>query len=124
MLVNRRGCREFICSIPLNRVPPHSLSYYLSIELPYDPFNLLYLQVKIWFQNRRMKWRNSKERELLATGGSREQTLPNKNNPNPDLSDADGDRPRMDLSDVSPLTSPQRPEEQTENEEDEEINVT
>ncbi|KYN32923.1 Homeobox protein DBX1-B [Trachymyrmex septentrionalis] len=80
--------------------------------------------VKIWFQNRRMKWRNSKERELLATGGSREQTLPNKNNPNPDLSDADGDRPRMDLSDVSPLTSPQRPEEQTENEEDEEINVT
>ncbi|XP_018022489.1 homeobox protein DBX1 [Hyalella azteca] len=44
-------------------------------------------QVKIWFQNRRMKWRNSKERELLATGGSREQTLPNKNNPNPDLSD-------------------------------------
>ncbi|XP_017756149.1 PREDICTED: uncharacterized protein LOC108547936 [Eufriesea mexicana] len=81
-------------------------------------------QVKIWFQNRRMKWRNSKERELLATGGSREQTLPNKNNPNPDLSDADGDKPRMDLSDVSPLTSPQRPEEQTENEEDEEINVT
>lgn len=71
-----------------------------------------------------MKWRNSKERELLATGGSREQTLPNKNNPNPDLSDADGDRPRLDLSDVSPLTSPQRPEEQTENEEDEEINVT
>ncbi|KAJ3596333.1 hypothetical protein NHX12_002742, partial [Muraenolepis orangiensis] len=26
-------------------------------------------QVKIWFQNRRMKWRNSKERELLSTGG-------------------------------------------------------
>ncbi|XP_015586356.1 uncharacterized protein LOC107263546 [Cephus cinctus] len=81
-------------------------------------------QVKIWFQNRRMKWRNSKERELLANGGSREQTLPNKNNPNPDLSDADGDRPRLDLSDVSPLTSPQRPEEHTDNEEDEEINVT
>ena len=34
-----------------------------------------------------MKWRNSKERELLASGGSREQTLPTKNNPNPDLSD-------------------------------------
>lgn len=34
-----------------------------------------------------MKWRNSKERELLAAGGSREQTLPNKNNPHPDLSD-------------------------------------
>ncbi|KAK7085315.1 Homeodomain [Halocaridina rubra] len=44
-------------------------------------------EVKIWFQNRRMKWRNSKERELLASGGSREQTLPTKNNPNPDLSD-------------------------------------
>lgn len=47
-----------------------------------------------------MKWRNSKERELLAAGGSREQTLPNKNNPHPDLSDADGDRPKLDLSDV------------------------
>lgn len=45
-------------------------------------------QVKIWFQNRRMKWRNTKERELLAAGtGCREQTLPTKNNPNPDLSD-------------------------------------
>ncbi|CAG2104112.1 unnamed protein product [Medioppia subpectinata] len=43
--------------------------------------------VKIWFQNRRMKWRNSKERELLSSGGTREQTLPTKNNPNPDLSD-------------------------------------
>ncbi|XP_076003128.1 homeobox protein DBX1-A [Genypterus blacodes] len=44
-------------------------------------------QVKIWFQNRRMKWRNSKERELLSTGGCREQTLPTKANPHPDLSD-------------------------------------
>lgn len=34
-----------------------------------------------------MKWRNSKERELLSSGGSRDNTLPNKNNPNPDLSD-------------------------------------
>ncbi|KAG7155675.1 Homeobox protein DBX1-B-like [Homarus americanus] len=50
-------------------------------------------QVKIWFQNRRMKWRNSKERELLASGGTREQTLPTKNNPNPDLSDV-GDEVR------------------------------
>ncbi|XP_051560584.1 homeobox protein DBX1-A-like [Myxocyprinus asiaticus] len=44
-------------------------------------------QVKIWFQNRRMKWRNSKERELLSAGGCREQTLPTKTNPHPDLSD-------------------------------------
>ncbi|XP_055049233.2 homeobox protein DBX1-B isoform X1 [Misgurnus anguillicaudatus] len=44
-------------------------------------------QVKIWFQNRRMKWRNCKERELLSSGGCREQTLPTKMNPNPDLSD-------------------------------------
>ncbi|XP_074602297.1 uncharacterized protein LOC141855978 [Brevipalpus obovatus] len=44
-------------------------------------------QVKIWFQNRRMKWRNARERELLPQGGSREQTLPTKNNPNPDLTD-------------------------------------
>ncbi|XP_074660557.1 homeobox protein DBX1-A-like [Tubulanus polymorphus] len=44
-------------------------------------------QVKIWFQNRRMKWRNSKERELLSSGGSRESTLPGKGNQNPDLSD-------------------------------------
>ncbi|XP_065571538.1 homeobox protein DBX1-like [Artemia franciscana] len=49
-------------------------------------------QVKIWFQNRRMKWRNSKERELLAAGGSREQTLPTKSNPNPDLSDSEIER--------------------------------
>ena len=34
-----------------------------------------------------MKWRNSKERELLSVGGSREQTLPSKDNQNPDLSD-------------------------------------
>ncbi|XP_017539429.1 homeobox protein DBX1-B [Pygocentrus nattereri] len=49
-------------------------------------------QVKIWFQNRRMKWRNSKERELLSSGGCREQTLPTKANPNPDLSDVGGTR--------------------------------
>lgn len=71
--------------------------------------NALVFQVKIWFQNRRMKWRNSKERELLAAGGSREQTLPNKNNPHPDLSDADGDKPKLDLADaqdISPAHSP------------------
>ncbi|XP_022071189.1 homeobox protein DBX1-B-like [Acanthochromis polyacanthus] len=48
-------------------------------------------QVKIWFQNRRMKWRNSKERELLSTGGCRQQTLPTKTNPHPDLTDVGSD---------------------------------
>lgn len=61
---------------------------------------------------------------MLASGGSREQTLPNKNNPNPDLSDAVGDKPRMDLSDVSPLGSPKKQEDCSDNEDDEEINVT
>uniref|UniRef100_A0A8C5I238 Homeobox protein DBX1-B-like n=1 Tax=Gouania willdenowi TaxID=441366 RepID=A0A8C5I238_GOUWI len=50
-------------------------------------------QVKIWFQNRRMKWRNSKERELLSTGGCRQQTLPTKTNPHPDLTDVEEPRP-------------------------------
>lgn len=55
-----------------------------------------------------MKWRNSKERELLASGGSRDQTLPNKNNPNPDLSDAKTDRPAS----ISPPSSPGLMEQQ------------
>ena len=50
------------------------------------------LQVKIWFQNRRMKWRNSKERELLSSGSSRDVTLPSKGNPNPDLSDVHSEK--------------------------------
>uniref|UniRef100_A0A182RIS5 Homeobox domain-containing protein n=1 Tax=Anopheles funestus TaxID=62324 RepID=A0A182RIS5_ANOFN len=53
-----------------------------------------------------MKWRNSKERELLANGGSRDQTLPNKNNPNPDLSDARTDR-QTSLSPPPPGSPPQ-----------------
>ncbi|KPJ17434.1 Homeobox protein DBX1-A [Papilio machaon] len=68
-------------------------------------------QVKIWFQNRRMKWRNSKERELLASGGSREQTLPNKNNPHPDLSDAEADKSKM--SPLSPINEEQCGEKNT-----------
>lgn len=48
--------------------------------MPHITFSLSYFQVKIWFQNRRMKWRNSKERELLSSGGSRESTLPIKGN--------------------------------------------
>ncbi|NWR69741.1 DBX2 protein, partial [Centropus unirufus] len=32
-------------------------------------------QVKIWFQNRRMKWRNSKEKEVLSNRCLQEETL-------------------------------------------------
>ncbi|XP_074855122.1 homeobox protein DBX1 [Carettochelys insculpta] len=70
-------------------------------------------QVKIWFQNRRMKWRNSKERELLSSGGCREQTLPTKFNPHPDLSDVgkkcSGEEEEEEEEEVSPLcpASPQ-----------------
>ncbi|KAK5894009.1 hypothetical protein CesoFtcFv8_010746 [Champsocephalus esox] len=60
-------------------------------------------QVKIWFQNRRMKWRNSKERELLSTGGCRQQTLPTKTNPHPDLTDV-GSPPCHRLDRMAPLS--------------------
>uniref|UniRef100_A0A7M4EPF3 Homeobox domain-containing protein n=1 Tax=Crocodylus porosus TaxID=8502 RepID=A0A7M4EPF3_CROPO len=33
------------------------------------------LQVKIWFQNRRMKWRNSKEKEVLSNRCLQEEGL-------------------------------------------------
>ncbi|OWF51932.1 homeobox protein DBX1-A-like [Mizuhopecten yessoensis] len=52
-------------------------------------------QVKIWFQNRRMKWRNSKERELLSSGGSRDSTLPTKD----DETDSQFDQPSKDDDD-------------------------
>ena len=81
-----------------------------------------HVQVKIWFQNRRMKWRNSKERELLSSGGTRESTLPNRSNPNPDLSDvgqacnpmllgnpdcgSDSEKEILDSPNSSPCTSP------------------
>ncbi|KAM9807645.1 homeobox protein DBX1-B-like [Neosynchiropus ocellatus] len=57
-------------------------------------------QVKIWFQNRRMKWRNSKERELLSTGGCRQQTLPTKTNPHPDLTDVSSAFGQRNLEDL------------------------
>ncbi|NXU26273.1 DBX1 protein, partial [Thalassarche chlororhynchos] len=69
-------------------------------------------QVKIWFQNRRMKWRNSKERELLSSGGCREQTLPTKFNPHPDLSDVgkkcSGEEEEEEVAPVCP-PSPRHP---------------
>jgi hypothetical protein len=55
-----------------------------------------------------MKWRNSKERELLASGGSRSQTLPTKSNPHPDLSDSELERAaaaRSSSSSISTSTS-------------------
>lgn len=58
-----------------------------------------------------MKWRNSKERELLASGGSRDQTLPNKNNPNPDLSDAKTDR-QPSMSPPSSISPPNNDSQQ------------
>ena len=67
----------------------------LYAQLPVSNYHSVLFQVKIWFQNRRMKWRNSKERELIAQGGCREQTLPTKNNPNPDLSDPQSQRPHQ-----------------------------
>ncbi|XP_033752614.1 homeobox protein DBX1-A-like [Pecten maximus] len=51
-------------------------------------------QVKIWFQNRRMKWRNSKERELLSSGGSRDSTLTAK-----EETDSQFDQPSKDDDD-------------------------
>lgn len=36
------------------------------LRQPYSSFGTMnFFQVKIWFQNRRMKWRNTKERELM-----------------------------------------------------------
>lgn len=98
-------------------------------------------QVKIWFQNRRMKWRNSKERELLSSGGSRESTLPNKNNPNPDLSDInkssdieDGDNQNESAISIGCLSPSRSPESNPPsspmqdnmdiNDSDDEINVS
>lgn len=47
-----------------------------------------------------MKWRNSKERELLSSGGCREQTLPTKLNPHPDLSDVGQKGPGDEEEDI------------------------
>lgn len=88
--------------------PPHALTSEEGSALTSASALLSRLahQVKIWFQNRRMKWRNSKERELLSSGGCREQTLPTKLNPHPDLSDVGqkgpGDEEEEDEGRASP----------------------
>ena len=51
-----------------------------------------------------MKWRNSKERELLSQGGNREQTLPSKDNQNPDLSDPQEHSSFGDFIDLNNMT--------------------
>lgn len=53
-----------------------------------------------------MKWRNSKERELLSSGGCREQTLPTKLNPHPDLSDVGQKGPGENDEEDEGLASP------------------
>ena len=46
-----------------------------------------------------MKWRNSKERELLSSGGSRESTLPTKSDLNGELPDGEDPQKPKDLGD-------------------------
>lgn len=76
-----------------------------------------------------MKWRNSKERELLSSGGCREQTLPTKTNPNPDLSDVgikyenlDRDSPHGAF--YHPLPSPSHSSKNSDSSDEEEITVS
>lgn len=63
------------------------------------------------------------ERTRTASSrGSREQTLPNKNNPHPDLSDADGDKPKLDLTDVQDISPAQSPIDQQRAQREEQMN--
>ncbi|XP_006012514.2 homeobox protein DBX2 [Latimeria chalumnae] len=55
-------------------------------------------QVKIWFQNRRMKWRNSKEKEMLANGCSHEEILQENTMANSTLNDHSSHTPIIDTS--------------------------
>ena len=61
-----------------------------------------------------MKWRNSKERELLSSGGSREDTLPSKDNPNPDLSDTADEPPSPEPHPDGMLHQPASPGDRQE----------
>lgn len=104
----RVGGEGHSCLPPSPNIPPKPSPLRRGLRSPRPPPCSLPLvhQVKIWFQNRRMKWRNSKERELLSSGGCREQTLPTKLNPHPDLSDVGqkgpGDEEEEDEGRASP----------------------
>ena len=124
VVIVRTKCFQIFAILLGNMILDHNdvlLLYPLHHEYVQNADRQMVFQVKIWFQNRRMKWRNSKERELIAHGGSREQTLPTKQNPNPDLSDpvpegpSDSDdkpgtaeQPNVDKSSSPARSSPKR----------------
>ncbi|MBN3326069.1 DBX1B protein, partial [Atractosteus spatula] len=85
-------------------------------------------QVKIWFQNRRMKWRNSKERELLSSGGdvgkksSEEDETAGKHSPRVSFCHSAAEHKIMDIE--SHLSSPSNSSKHSDFSESEEEEIT